>query len=182
MKLSRILLPLAALTLIGWTAAKTFQDQPLPTVEPTAEHLLLKKLAGTWDSTVNFMGGTTKGVYTVELAMNRLWIIENFKGEFGGLPFHGHGVTGYDPAKKKYVGVWVDSISTHIQEFEGDYDAKQDAFVFETMGTNMATGEKQREIHRTTFHGADAATFEMVVPQPDGSEAPLMTIEYARKK
>ena len=27
-----------------------------------------------------------------------------FKGDFGGMPFDGHGTTAYDSVKKKYVG------------------------------------------------------------------------------
>ena len=154
----------------------------MPQNEPTAEHLVLKKLAGTWNAVLSSMGGSSKGVYTVEQAMNRLWVVQDFKGDFGGTPFQGHGVTGYDTEKKKYVAIWVDSMTTHIASLEGSYDAEKETLSLETMGTNPATGEKQRELHRTSFHGTDAATFEMVVPQADGTEMPPLTIEYTRKK
>ena len=34
------------------------------------------------------------------------------ESEFGGQKFQGHGMDCYDPVKKKYVGIWVDSWST----------------------------------------------------------------------
>jgi len=41
-----------------------------------------------------------------------LWLVSDFQGRWGSQPFHGHGTFGYDTSKKKYVGIWVDSMST----------------------------------------------------------------------
>ena len=40
-----------------------------------------------------------------------LWVASTFQGDFGGMTFEGRGQFGYDPAKKKYVGTWIDSMS-----------------------------------------------------------------------
>ena len=40
-----------------------------------------------------------------------------------GAPFYGHGTSTWDPAKKKYVGTWTDSMSTGISLGESIYDA-----------------------------------------------------------
>ncbi len=37
--------------------------------------------------------------------------------------FQGHGVYGWDPAKQKYVGTWVDPMRTFLSPMEGTWDA-----------------------------------------------------------
>src|SRR5437773_2168191 len=89
------------------------QESPFP--KPGPEHEFLKKDVGVWDATVETImepGGkpnVSKGVETITLLGGGLWMIQDFKSEFMGVPFQGHGVTGYDASKKKYVGTWVDS-------------------------------------------------------------------------
>jgi hypothetical protein len=44
---------------------------------------------------------------------------DEFSGEMMGSPFTGIGVIGYDNQSKKYVSIWMDSMSTGIYFFEG---------------------------------------------------------------
>src|SRR5207237_6024874 len=111
----------AAAILVGSAAAQEKkkesappQGQEMPIPKPGPEHEILKKDVGVWDATVETTmepGGkpnVTKGVETNTLLGGGLWMVQDFKGEFMGVPFQGHGVAGYDPFKKKYVGTWVD--------------------------------------------------------------------------
>src|SRR5437870_2675247 len=93
-----------------------------PDVKPAPEHAVLKEWEGSWDSTVKMQGNESKGTLSAKVGLNGLWLIEEFKGEFAGMPFEGHGVTTYDPAKKKYINVWIDSMSTSPVISEGTYD------------------------------------------------------------
>src|SRR5262249_52422264 len=109
-----------AVTLFVWGTASTARAQegggpPLP--KPTAEHKVLAQEAGAWDGTIKmFMAGpdappsVSKGVETNTLGLGGFWMLSEFKGEFGGMPFEGRGTFGYDPVKKKYVGTWIDSM------------------------------------------------------------------------
>src|SRR5262245_22821058 len=91
---------------------KKKEGGPPPIPKPTKEHELLKEREGTWDCAVkSFMEpgkppSESKGV-EVNRMLGGLWLISDFKGDMMGQPFLGHGVTGYDPKKKKYTGVWV---------------------------------------------------------------------------
>src|SRR5262245_51395340 len=123
---------MAAAFLVGSAVAQekkkgsdTPQGQELPMPKPGPEHEILKKDVGVWDATVETTmapGGkpsVSKGVETNALLGDGLWLIQDFKGEFAGVPFQGHGVAGYDSSKKKYVGTWVDSMSTGLSTTEG---------------------------------------------------------------
>src|SRR5258708_12910506 len=97
---------------------------PLP--KPGPEHEVLKNDAGVWDATVEMLGpgppNVSKGVETNTM-LGGLWLVTDFKSEMMSQPFQGHGVAGYDPARKKYVGTWVDSMSTGLQISETTYHA-----------------------------------------------------------
>src|SRR5262249_1249321 len=85
--------------------------QPPGMPKPGPEHERLKKLEGTWDATVKTEQGESKGTMIYKMDLGGLWMVSDFKGEFGGQKFQGKGFDGYDPMKKKYVSVWVDSMS-----------------------------------------------------------------------
>src|SRR4051794_26995264 len=103
-------------------------EMPIPKLGP--EHEVLKKEAGVWDATVesrmepNGKPMVSRGVETNTLIGGGLWLVQDFKGEMMGMPFQGHGVTGYDVSKKKYVGTWVDSMAPGLSSIEGTYDPK----------------------------------------------------------
>ena len=102
------------------------QMPPMP--PPGPEHEMLKKDVGTWDATVEmFMApgappAVSKGTETVTM-MGGFWQLTEFKSEMMGQPFEGRGAMGYDPAKKKFVGTWVDTMAPAYYTVEGTYDA-----------------------------------------------------------
>ncbi|MEM7310151.1 MAG: DUF1579 domain-containing protein [Planctomycetota bacterium] len=178
MKLRILLLSLIAAGLAGWTSSAARQAP----ARPTEHHDLLKRMVGTWDATVSMMGAESKGTFTVEHAMNGLWCATRFEGDFFGSPYEGRGFEGYDPAKKKYVSVWVDSMNAKVQSYEGTYDAESEVLTLHGQGTNPMTGEPMDEVHRIVFDGDDAMGFEMVMKPEGGEEIPMMSISYTRRK
>ena len=74
--------------------------------QPGPEHEHFKQLVGTWDATVktSFGPGESKGTMVYKLDVGGLWLVGNFKSDFGGMPFQGKGLDTYDPVTKKYVG------------------------------------------------------------------------------
>jgi uncharacterized protein DUF1579 len=98
-----------------------------------------------------------------------------------GAPFQGHGVEGWDPAKKKYVGTWVDSMSTALSLTESTYDAASRSM----SGTLESPGPDGRPMKMravTQYTDDDTRVFTMYMPGPDGKEAPSMRITYKRRK
>jgi hypothetical protein len=168
---------LSAAAAVAWA-----QDPPLP--KPGPEHELLKKDVGTWDATVEMMsppGPPSKGTETNVLGPGGMWLISDFKSEMMGAPFQGHGVTGWDPAKRKYVGTWVDSMSTSISLSEGTYDpaTKTSTGTIEGPGPD---GKPMKMKAVTHYRDDDTRVFTMYNTGADGKEAPSMRITYKRRR
>src|SRR5262245_9002384 len=98
----------AALAVLGLLQAATRQDAKPPTArgqgpgmampQPTPCHKYRSAQAGSWDAPVkSTVPGSPpvedKGTETIAM-MSGLWQLPDFKGNFGGTPFVGHGVTG----------------------------------------------------------------------------------------
>ena len=96
-----------------------------------------------------------------------------------GTTFKGHKIMNYNPAKKKYVGVWVDTMTAHPQLTEGTYDESTRTMTMTAKGTNMMTGEPVEERHVSRFIDDDTAVFEMF---QGGAKEPILTIEYKRRR
>ena len=114
---------LAAVLVIGATALtaaqQTGQQMP-PMPKPGPEHAVLKMDVGTWDAVVEVTPAPgapvqkSKAVEVDTMGCGGLCLITDVKGDMMGMPFEGHGVSTWDPAKKKYVGSWTDSMSTGL--------------------------------------------------------------------
>lgn len=97
------------------------------------EHVELRRGVGTWDAVVKAAPPgqpvtEEKGTEVVYSVCGGRWIWSDFKGQMMGMPFEGHAVVGWDPAKKKYVSLWIDSMSATAAELAGDYDAAKKVF------------------------------------------------------
>jgi uncharacterized protein DUF1579 len=151
----------------------------MPAAKPGPEHEALKKMAGTWDATVEMLhpGATPeKGTETNKLLGDGLWVVSDFKSMMGQQPFEGHGVWGYDPAKKKYVGTWVDSMTSALTTSEGTYDpaTKTETSWMDTVGHD---GKPTKMKATTEWKDDDTRVFTMYM-----GEAPSMRITYKRRK
>jgi hypothetical protein len=111
-----------ALTLL-FAAGALAQAPPVP----GPEHEILKRDVGVWDVVVEmlFPGAppmTMSGVETNTLVAGR-WLVSEFRAEMMGQAFEGRGITGWDPGKKVYTGVWVDSMGTSLNLAEASHGA-----------------------------------------------------------
>ena len=162
---------LAAVTFAGATPA---QEGP----KPGPEHEILKKHEGTWDLTMKFGGMETKGTVTYKMDLGGLWLVSALESDLGGQKFSGRGLDGYDAAKKKYVGVWVDSMSTSPLLMEGTYDKEKKTLTMSGDGPGM-DGKPVKFKSVSEMPDDDTINFSMYMG--DGKE-PGFTITYKRKK
>ena len=182
------LLAPAALSLAqsGQTGAQKQEMPPMP--KPGPEHELFKEDVGTWDAVVEtYMEpgappSKSKGVETNTIGCGGLCLITEFKGEMGpGVTFHGHGTATWDAAKKKYVGSWVDSMSTSLMISEGTWDPASRSFTGYMEGPDMSgTIVKMKSV--SEYKGPDARVFTMYGPGESGKEPVTMRITYTRRK
>ena len=145
--------------------------------KPGPEHGQLKRLEGTWDATMKFMGMESKGTMTYKMEVGGLWLTSHFEGEFAGQKFTGKGLDSYDPGKKKFVAVWVDSMITTPLLMEGTYDKDKHQLTMTGDGPGPAGPVKFKAV--TTYKDNDNVVFDMYMA--DGKD-PAFTIVYKRKK
>lgn len=163
-------------------AAATMVAQP-PMPKPGPEMDVLKKQEGTWDASIKMTGADkeSKGTMTVKSECRGLWMSSSFEGDFGGLPFQGRGLDSFDQNKKKYVGVWVDSMITAPMQSEGTYDKEKDQLVM--VGDSVGPdGKVHKHKMVTKFTDKDHFQFTMSLIDKEGKENLMMTISYTRKK
>lgn len=152
--------------------------------KPGPEHQRLAAHVGTWDAVIESDGpdgpSTSKGVSEVRLVLGGLWLTDDFTADFGGSQFQGRGVTGYDPAKGRYVGTWIDSWTPTLMVLEGGYDQAGKVLTMRGMGMGM---DGKPAMHRMVTTHTDGSTmvFEMFVAGADGKEVPVMKITYTRR-
>jgi hypothetical protein len=148
------------------------------------EQAILKQDVGVWDATVeSMMGGpptVSKGVETNAM-MGDLWLITDFRGDFMGKPFLGHGVSGYDSSKKKYVSTWVDSMSIGPQVSESTYDGAKKTMTGSMEGPDPS-GKTSKMTSVVEWKDADTRVFTMSTAGPDGKQITAMRITYKRRK
>jgi hypothetical protein len=151
-----------------------------PAPKPGPEHELLKKFAGDWDCTVSFQGQESKATAKSRMILGGFWMVEDFKGEFFGAPFAGRGTTGYDPAKKKYVSTWIDSMTPTLLLMEGNFDKDHKTFR-ETGEGGGPDGKKQKMKNVYEFKDDNTIVFTMYMVA-DGKDQEAFKITYHRKK
>ena len=161
------------------------QGPPMP--KPGAEHKLLTQDAGTWDAAVEMHAEPgkppmkSKGVEVNTIGCSELCLVTTFKGDMGGMPFEGAGVTTYDPKKQKYIGSWTDSMSAGLSVGESTYDAKSKKWTGTMEGPDMS-GNITKARSETIVTAAGTRVFTLFTPGPDGKEAPMLKITYTRRK
>lgn len=178
-----------ALVVISTSFQSSANAQFLP--EPSAEHKLLHRDVGDWDATVKvWMGPDGKADPSVEPQVSKgtetnrmlgmFWLLSTFKGDFGGMPFEGHAVNGYDSKKKKFVGSWTDSMTPFAMHMIGTYDKKSDSMTNVTKGIGMEGEEVTGKIV-VKYEGKDKRLMTMYESQ-DGKDVKSMEILYVRSK
>jgi hypothetical protein len=147
---------------------------------PGPEHEKLKEFVGKWTFTVKTPDGNeSKGTSEYKLECGGLWLISDFKTDFGGGPFQGKGIDGFDPAKKKYVSVWVDSMTTAPMSFEGEYDKEGTTL---TMISNSLGPDGKPAVWRSTSKliSKNEHRFEMFLKPAGSNEQSMMVVNYRR--
>jgi len=155
--------------------------------KPTSEHAALARSEGTWDASVETSMGPpgtppqkSKGVETNRICCGGLWMITDYKSNPGSAPFEGHGMTGYEPAKKKYVSTWVDSDLTTPMTSEGTYDAATRTLTMR--GSMNSRGKTLQWRNVEVWKDDDTRQFTQYMRGPGGKETPGVSITYTRRK
>ena len=182
-------------TTLTLAAALTAQDpppqaqpQPPQMPMPTDEHAWLQQGVGEWDTEGEILMGPDqpamkcKGTESVR-AIGAFWTVAENKTTIMEQSMTGVLTLGYDPAKKKYVGSWVDSMSNHLWTYQGTVDKGGTTLTLDTEGPNpMAAGKMTKFKEVLEFKGKDHKVFTSSMQMDDGTWVKFVTINSTRKK
>jgi len=107
------------------------------------------------------------------------WLWTDFQAQFGGMPFEGHGLVGYDTKAERYVSYWIDTTSPTLMQTSGTFDPAKKAYTL--TGTAVGpTGQPMTVDEVLTWKDADTRLLRMQFKMPE--QTTEMKITYERKK
>lgn len=158
--------------------------QEFPT--PSKEHEILQRDVGDWTITGKIMAPEGMQEFVGEekvVAIGKFWTVSHYSSNaMGGLK--GSSTIGFDPAKKQFVGTWVDSFMPSVTHMHGKYDEKTKTMTLETKGIGM-DGKPMPGKIVIKYKDQNSHTFTMMNPDPTGATEKMVTtmeMTYTRKK
>ena len=152
------------------------------------EHEWLQQFVGEWESESEGSMGPDqppmkcKGTMASRM-LGGFWVINEVQGDMMGAQMTAIQTIGYDPAKKKYVGTWVDSMMNHMWKYEGSVDESGKKLTLEAEGPNfMAEGKVAKFRDAYEFKTADHIIATSSMQGEDGAWVVFMTGNIRRKK
>lgn len=177
---------LVVTVLVGSSALRA-QDMPkMP--PPQKEHEWLKQFAGEWETdAVLYMEPGKPPVRAKGSDSSRMlggfWLVSDGKAEMMGMPFTSVFTLGYDPQKKKYVGTWVDSMTSYLWKYEGTVDTAGKVLTLDTEGPcPTAPGKVSKFKDVLELKNKDHRTFSSSMQGEDGKWTTMVTVDFHRKK
>ena len=155
--------------------------------EPAEQHKHLTKMAGKWNLAFkswmapNQPPMETTGTATAKAILGDRFVQMDVTSTMMGKPFTGISLTGYDKTKKKYVGTWIDSMSTGMMRMEGTADAAGKVFTNQGVGTDPITG-KDSKMKIVSKWESDDKFVDEFFERKGGKEVKTMEITYTRAK
>ena len=157
---------------------------------PVKAHEWLQKFVGEWTTEAEFGCGEpgqppAKASGTESTRMiGGFWIVAHGMGEMPDMPpYHSVLTLGYDPEKQKYIGTWIDSMTSYLWKYEGEVDASGRILKLETEGFFPGAPDKLTKFEEVTeFIDDDHRVFTSSTVGDDGSRNTMITIHFYRKK
>lgn len=129
---------LAVVSVSSWTLAA--EESPFP--PPVKEHEWLKQFVGEWSTEMSAQMAPgqpemkCQGKITSR-EFGGFWVVSEMKSTMDGMPMQGLQTVGFDPNSKKYIGTWVDSMTSHMWKYEGWVDEGGKILTLEAEGPNF---------------------------------------------
>jgi hypothetical protein len=97
---------------------------------------MMAKYDGSWNSNVSVWmkpGGTpmvNKATAVITMILGGRYQQSQIKGDYGGAPFEGFSLLGYDKMKKVFTSTWMDNFGTGTMTMEGTWDSTSKTITF----------------------------------------------------
>lgn len=156
--------------------------------KPAPEHAWLKKFTGEWTTESKATMGPDQppmqcsGTLTSR-PLGEFWVLNEMEGDMSGTTMIGIQTIGYDESKKKYVGTWVDSMTSFMWRYEGSVDPSGRVLTLDADGPNfMGDGKTMKFQDIYEFKSADEILMTSRMLGDDGEWATFMSGTAKRVK
>jgi len=154
---------------------------------PGEPHKLLARLVGSWTTRTRAWMEPGKpevqgtGTCQQKMLLDGRYLQQEYTGEMMGSTFNGINVIGYDNHTKKYVSIWIDSMSTGIYYFEGSAEGNGKTITQESSYDDPVRGPM---VWRSVTNIVDDNTLEyqMFLIPKGGKEEKMMEMTMNRKQ
>ena len=176
-------------TLVAGTAVIETRDE-LKLPLPVEEHQWLQQLAGEWDGEIEAQlepGQPPRRSTATESVrlVGGFWVVTEMQGTCPvlGAPFTSSLTLGYDPDRDKFVGTWVDSMSSHLWRYEGTLDPARNVLTLETEGPcPLVPGKLSKFREVIELESKDHKVFTSSIQREDGQWVTLATCNSRRTR
>ena len=181
----RVAAGIAGALVSGAVACAAAEPPAMP--PPAREHEWLMQLVGEWEAQVEMTmdpsqpAMKSQGTETVR-PVGGFWTVAKYKGTMMDKPFSGVFTLGYAPEKQKYVGTWIDSMSSRLWSYEGTVDEAGKVLTLSAEGPCPSSPGKLMKFKDTMeLVDKDHRVFTSAVQGDDGKWTTGLTIHYVRK-
>jgi hypothetical protein len=199
MRLKNLALSLGLIAATAFvTATVVSQEQPdgqmpewmtpeaMARMTPNEHHEKLAQFVGTWHQDMKFWESPGAEPSAMSGTSTYTWLIEGrylkgkYEANFGGMPFVGYEIMGYDNMKQEYFSIWFDNFGTGYMISTGQL--KGDTMSMSGTSDDPMTGEKGIKMRSVgKIVDDNTMTFEMF-RSSDGAEFKNMESTSTRIK
>lgn len=150
---------------------------------PGQEHEFLKKMEGSWKAKTKFWMDPSQppqeseGTMTAKMILGGRFLQSSYEGKTPWGDFSGIAIDGFDRIRKKYQGIWMDSMGTIMMIFEGDCAGDVRTMICDFVDP-MGNDSRMKGV--TTLVGDKEMKYESWAQTPDGKTFQNMEIVYTR--
>ena len=171
-------------------------EEPAPTSEarmpsmpaPVKEHAWLDRFLGEWTTEAEITCEPDKppmmckGTDRVR-RLGGFWIIAEGQSDMGEMSFGSVLTLGYDPQNQKYVGTWVDTMTSHLWKYEGTVNEAGTILTLDTDAECPGTPGKLSKFKEVTeFKSDDHRVFTSSIQGEDGEWRTVVRVNFRRIK
>lgn len=180
-------LALAAFFTIGKAQTPEEMQKWMEFMTPSDIHKMLAKSDGKWNEEMQFWMDPNAPAQTMTAScVNKMILGGRYQesvhtGDFGGMPFEGRSVTGYDNVRKIIVSTWFDNMGTGLTYMEGTWNPANQSIDMKGKMTDPMTGMAS-DIREVLKFVDDDTQIMQQFGMKDGKEYKTMEIKLTRVK
>ena len=177
---------LAGFFTIGRAQTQEEMKKWMEYMTPSDVHKMMAKSDGEWSEEITMWMDPNAPAQTMHATcFNKMILGGRYQesvhtGEFGGMPFEGRSITGWDNARKIIFSTWIDNMGTGLTYMEGNWNPATQSIEMKGKMTDPMTGAVSDIREVLKFIDDNTQVMEQY-GMKDGKEYKSMEIKLTRK-